>query len=212
MWRIIIHILVITGLSLALFTMTKILSITHEEYYTVPDLYIFNKGNASPEIRKQILDKLQLFQDGYEARDTSNLDSYMDQLFSRENILILGTMPNEIYSGYLEAADLVSSDWLYWGDVKLLVEQSNISAMDSVVWVSTIGQVEFDLSRWLVLPLRLTGVMVNEGQDWKFQQLQFQFDLDLSWILGAILIISLLILASIVRLVFVIIRKQIPEV
>ena len=212
MWRILIHILVIIGLSLALFTMTKILSIPHVEYYTVPDLHLYNKGNASPEIRQQILDKLQLFQEGYEARDTSNLESYMDKLFSRENILILGTMPNEIYSGYSEAADLVSSDWLYWGDVKLLVEQSNISAMDSVAWVSTIGKVEFDLSRWLVLPLRFTGVMVNEGQDWKFQQVQFQLDLDSSWILGAILIISLLILASIIRLVFLIIRKQMQEV
>ncbi len=54
----------------------------------------------------------------------------------QENILILGTMPGEIYSGYVEAADLVSSDWLYWGDVQMLVESSNISASDSVAWFS----------------------------------------------------------------------------
>ena len=45
-------------------------------------------------------------------------------------------MPGEIYSGYVEAADLVSSDWLYWGDVQMLVESSNISASDSVAWFS----------------------------------------------------------------------------
>jgi hypothetical protein len=31
----------------------------------------------------------------------------------------------------------------------------------------------------LVLPLRLSAVMVKEDLDWKFQSMQFQFDLDL---------------------------------
>lgn len=207
MWRIIINALGIIGLTLTLFAVTRILTLTHEEYYAVPDLHIFDKGNADPEVRQQILEQLQLFQDGYDARDTSNLEMYMDQLFSRENILILGTMPNEIYKGYVEAADLVSSDWLYWGDVKLLIEQSNISARDSVAWVSTIGKVDFDMSRWLTLPLRFSGVMVNEGQAWKFQQVQFQFDLEFSWILGVIFLLSLMLLASIARLVYIIIRN-----
>lgn len=156
----------------------------------------------------EIMEQLELFQQGYAARDTSGLASFMDRLISRQQILILGTMPNEIYSGFEEAADLVQSDWLSWGDVKLLVEQSNISGSDSVVWVSTIGTVEFDLSRLMVLPLRFSGVMVREGQDWKFQQLQFQFDLDSSWILGAIFLLSLLLLATIIRFVFVVVSNR----
>ena len=134
------------------------------------------------------------------------LESYMDQLFSRENILILGTMPGEIYSGYEEAADLLSSDWLIWGDVTMMTESANISSSDSVAWFSMIGHVEFDLSRWLDLPLRVSGVMVKEGQHWKFQQLQFQFDLDSSWILSLIILLSILLLLSLVRLVVLIVR------
>ncbi len=147
-----------------------------------------------------------MFQDGFTARDTSVIGSYMDQLFSRENVLILGAMPNEIYSGFTEATDLVQSDWLYWGDVRFLMDQSHISVRDSVAWVATIGKVQFDMSRFLVLPLRFSGVLVKEQQTWKFQQAQFQFDLDFSWILAALVLLSLMLIASIIRLVYVIIK------
>ncbi len=123
MWRIILNVLGIIGLVLALFVVTKMLSVTHEDYYGNRDHYLYDVGNAAPEVRKEIEDQLELFQDGYTARDTSVIDSYMDQLFSKENVLILGTMPNEIYSGFAEATDLVQSDWLYWGDVRFLMEQ-----------------------------------------------------------------------------------------
>jgi hypothetical protein len=130
----------------------------------------------------------------------------MEQLFSGENILILGTMPGEIYSGYTDAAELVSSDWLYWGDVNLQVESSNISATDSVAWFSMIGNVKFDLSSLLNLPLRVSGVMVHTGGNWKFQQLQFQFDLDTQWVFLLIALLALMFLVSIIRLIFVIFR------
>jgi hypothetical protein len=117
-------------------------------------------------------------------------------------------MPGEIYSGYIEAADLVSSDWLLWGDVYMLVESSNISASDSVAWFSMIGHVVFDMSRWLDLPLRVSGIMVREDMGWKFQQLQFQFDLDITWVLYVTILLAILLLVSIIRLVFVIIRSS----
>lgn len=79
---------------------------------------------------------------------------------------------------------------------------------DSVAWVSMIGTVEFDMSRWLELPLRVSGVMVKEHRTWKFQQVQFQFDLDLSWLLGSIILLSIMLLASILRLLVVVIRKS----
>jgi hypothetical protein len=117
-------------------------------------------------------------------------------------------MPGEIYSGFVEAADLVSSDWLIWGDVHMLVESSNISASDSVAWFSMIGHVVFDMSSWLDLPLRVSGIMVQEDQGWKFQQLQFQFDLTVTWVLYGIILLAILLLVSIIRLVFLIIRAS----
>ena len=131
----------------------------------------------------------------------------MDDLFSQENILILGTMPKEIYSGYDEASDLVRSDWLQWGDVRLLVKNSNISNHGDVAWISTIGFVEFDISRFLVLPLRLSGLLVKEDFGWKFQQVQFQFDLDSSFTVMAILLLWILFLLSVLRFLYLLYRR-----
>jgi hypothetical protein len=201
--KIVLNVLVAAGFGLALFLATKMLEIPHQEFQEDPTMYLYDRGNASPAIRTGVLEQLEHFQKGYTMRDTSILDSYMEQLFSKENMLILGTMPGEIYSGYEEAADLVSSDWLYWGDVYMLTESSNISASDSVAWFSMIGHVEFDLSRWLDLPLRVSGVMVQENRMWKFQQLQFQFDLDSSWILSLTILLTILLLISLSRLVII---------
>jgi hypothetical protein len=204
--KIILHVLVVAGFALALFIVTKTFEIPHQEYQEDPGLFLYDQGNASPSVRAEIMQQLELFQKGYTERDTSILESYMEKLFSKENILILGVMPGEIYSGYVEAADLVSYDWLLWGDVFMLTESSNISASDSVAWFSMIGHVVFDMSSWLDLPLRVSGVMVQEEQSWKFQQLQFQFDLNMIWVLYATILLSILLLVSIIRLIFVVIR------
>ena len=200
--KIFLNALVVVGFALALIITTKTLVIPHQEYQNDPFQFLYDKGNASPALRAEIMEQLELFQEGYDKRDTSILESYMEQLFSRENILILGTMPGEIYSGYVEAADLISSDWLLWGDVDMLVKSANISASDSVAWFSMIGHVVFDMSSWLDLPLRVSGVMVQENQGWKFQQLQFQFDLTVTWVLYGIILLAILLLVSIIRLVF----------
>ena len=199
MMKILNSFLILSGLGLTLFITTKTFKIPHKEYYNQKDAYVFKRGNADPEVRNQIEQKLRQFQEGYEARDTSVLYYFMDDLFSQENILILGTMPNEIYSGYDEASDLVRSDWLQWGDVRLLVQNANISTQGNVAWISTVGFVEFDLSRFLVLPLRFSGVLVHEDFGWKFQQVQFQFDLDSSFTVMAILLLWILFLLSVLR-------------
>jgi len=204
--KIFLNALLTAGFALALIITVKTFVIPHQEYQEDPSLFLYDQGNASPAVRAEILEHLEYFQDGYDKRDTSILESYMEQLFSRENILILGTMPGEIYSGYEEAADLVSSDWLEWGDVQMLVESANISASDSVAWFSLIGHVVFDMSSWLDLPLRVSGIMVREDPGWKFQQLQFQFDLNIQWVLYVTILLAIFLLLSIIRLVFLIIR------
>ena len=124
----------------------------------------------------------------------------MQSLYSKDNILILGTMPDEVYTGYKKATQLVKTDWESWGDCKFEIDSANISSFGNTAWFSTKGYVEFDLSGLLVIPLRLTGIMVKEDQEWKFQQQQFQFDIDFSFSLIATLIISVWILLSIITL------------
>ncbi len=137
-------------------------------------------GNATPEVRTAVLSQLGRFQEGYTRRDVKQLDTYMQGVFSRERPVVLGTMPGEIYVGYPQVAKLIREDWDSWGDCRFRLDQSQISAVGNVAWFATVGSIKFDLSRYLVLPLRLTGVMANENGVWKVRQAQFQFDLDLS--------------------------------
>ena len=87
--KIFLNIFLAAGLALALFLATKMLEIPHQEFQDDPTLFLYDQGNASPSIRTEILNQMEQFQEGYDKRDTSMLESYMDQLFSRENILMI---------------------------------------------------------------------------------------------------------------------------
>jgi len=189
-----------------LFLVTRIFKKADEQKIASPATAVYSLGNAPDSIRKEIIDQLHKFQDGYSNRDTSQVKTFMESLYSRKNVLILGTNPNEIFSGYERASSLVKSDWESWGDCKFNVDSANISSAGDIAWFSTRGYVEFDLSKLLVIPLRLTGIMVKEDGTWKFQQQQFQFDIDFSFALLAILILAAWILVNIVSLAVVSVR------
>ena len=187
-------------LIMILFLVTRLFKKADERMVQSPAKAFYSKGNSPDTIRLEIIDQLKKFQDGYSKRDPKNIAAFMQSLYSRDNILILGTMPNEVYRGYENATRLVETDWESWGDCKFEIDSANISSSGNTAWFSTRGYVEFDLSQLLVIPLRLTGIMVKEDQEWKFQQQQFQFDIDFTFSLIATLIISAWILSSIIIL------------
>jgi hypothetical protein len=187
-------------LFIILFLVTRTFKRADEKIFLFPSRSYYSKGNAPDSSRKEIIGQLKKFQDGYSKRDIKNIDAFMQSLFCRENILILGTMPGEIYSGYERATRLVKTDWESWGDCKFIIDSANISSSGNTAWFSTRGYVKFDLSKLLVIPLRLTGIMVKEDQEWKFQQQQFQFDIDFTFSLLATLIITAWILISLITL------------
>ena len=193
-------------LLLILFLVTWMFKRADGERILSPATAVFSRGDAPDSVRKEIIGQLNKFQEGYTNRDTSQVRAFMESLYSVESVLILGTSPGEVFIGHDRAARLVKSDWESWGDCRFNVDSASISSAGDVAWFSTKGYVEFDLSKLLVLPLRLTGVMVREGQVWKFRQQQFQFDIDFSFSLLAIVVISVWILVSLVTLVVVSVR------
>lgn len=88
------------------------------------------------------------------------------------------------------------------------MDTAHISASGNVAWIATIGFVEFDLSRFLVLPLRLSAVMVKEGLTWKFQFMQFQFDLFLFTLFIAIPVLMIWLSVSLVNLIVIVVRRS----
>jgi hypothetical protein len=193
-------------ISILLYTVLITLSHPHEAYYDAKDAFLFSRGNAPDSLRAEIMKQLDKFQDGYTNRDTTQLKPFMEALFSKEHSLVLGTMPNEILIGRDRVSRLVWSDWKSWGDCTFLMHNAHISTSGDVAWISTIGYVKFDLSRFLILPLRLSAVMVNEDQTWKFQYMQFQFDLDFTFLLLTIIILSIWLTVSLVILAIMIVK------
>jgi len=187
-------------LFIILLLVTRIFKRADEKAILSPGKSFYSAGNAPDSTRMEIIGQLNKFQDGYTKRDPKNLDTFMITLFSRENVLILGTMPNEIYNGFKNAGSLVKSDWESWGDCRFETDSANISSAGNIAWFSTRGYVKFDMSKLLTIPLRLSGIIVKEDSTWKFRQLQFQFDIDFSFSLIATLLISGWILVCIITL------------
>jgi hypothetical protein len=191
-----------------LFLVTRIFKRADERKYGLEAIPVFSKGNAPDSIRKEIIVQLNKFQDGYTKRDVNQVESFMQSLYSSDNILILGTMPGEIFKGYNRATYLVQSDWESWGDCKFVIDSANISSNGNVAWFATRGFVKFDMSSLLVIPLRLSGVMVKEDGIWKFQQQQFQFDIDFSFNLIAIILLFIWLVVNLITLSITIFKKQ----
>ena len=198
-------------ISLLLYSVIVILRHPHNEYYDTKDRFVFSKGNAPDIVRSEILEQLRKFQDGYTNRDTSQVTLFMDQLFSQNDLLLLGTMPHEILIGQDKATKLIFSDWKSWGDCTFLIDNAYISTESNVAWISTIGFVKFDMSRFLILPLRLSAVMVKENSIWKFQYMQFQFDLDFTFLLLTIVLLILWLSVSLISLIVMIVRRLVTS-
>ncbi len=171
--RIFQQALKVVFISFLLFSLTIFFRNPHKEFNVAKDDYVYSAGNAPESDRSEILTQLVKFQEGYTNRDLDQLDPYMEELFSKDNTLVIGTMPDEIYIGQEEVSDLIYSDWNSWGDCTFLIDKAHISAAEDVAWISTIGYVKFDIPSFLVLPLRLSAVMVKEDLGWKIQFMQF---------------------------------------
>jgi hypothetical protein len=205
--KIVIGILRVCLIGILLYSVLMILRHPSEAHYGSTGTYPFSRGNAAEDVRAEIIGQLHAFQSGYTQRDTSRLDPFMEQLFSRDNVLVLGTMPREVLTSHERTKGLVSSDWRTWGDCRFLMDDAHISASGNVAWISTIGYVKSDLSRFLILPLRLSAVMVKETDTWKFQQMQFQFDVDFSFILLTVVVLLIWLPMSLISLAVVTVRS-----
>jgi hypothetical protein len=190
-----------------LFLVTRTFKRADERNYGSASAAVFSKGNAPDSIRMEVFAQLNKFQEGYSKRDIKQVEPFMQSLYSKENILILGTMPGEIFTGYKAANGLVKTDWESWGDCRFAMDSASISTNGNVTWFSARGYVKFDLSSLLVIPLRLTGVMIKEDGSWKFQQQQFQFDIDFSFSLLATVLLVIWLLASVIALVIEVVRR-----
>jgi hypothetical protein len=94
----------------------------------------------------EIKQVLQCFQDGYTVRDVENLDEFMKLFVLGEDAELIGIgasarNENEWFQGAERIREIIESDWQYWGDVRLDVQEAKITVKDEVAWLSTVGTI-----------------------------------------------------------------------
>ncbi len=87
---------------------------------------------------------LQKFQDGYTARDVTQVDSFMELFIKSDEIELVGVGAtkrggDEWFQGWQAIREIVEGDWTYWGDVRLDVAGAKITVAGDVAWLSTCG-------------------------------------------------------------------------
>jgi hypothetical protein len=89
---------------------------------------------------------LQKFQDGYTARDVGRLDDFMQLFIPNDEIEMIGIgaakrSATEWFEGRSRIREIIESDWLYWGNVRLDIDGAKITIHGETAWLSTTGTV-----------------------------------------------------------------------
>lgn len=99
------------------------------------------------ENRNEIVQVLKKFQNGYDRRDLREVDSFMNEVFVKDDdLLIIGTSAINVNSeewceGYENVRTLIEDDWKYWGDLKINIDDAKISIECNSACVSLEGTV-----------------------------------------------------------------------
>jgi len=103
------------------------------------DKSVFEMSNAnSNEEIEEVRKVLQVFQEGYTKRDLNYVDEYMKEVFLLdEDLVVIGTDAEELCLGVDATRGIVESDWKYWGDFKMNVEEAIICVNGDVAYFAT---------------------------------------------------------------------------
>ena len=101
------------------------------------------KHNLVEKSNKEVLDIMEVLhklKDGYRKRDIEKVEDFVEELFIRgDETCILGTGTDELFLGIEQVKELLKSDWQYWGDVNIDLENIYIDKKDDVAWFATTG-------------------------------------------------------------------------
>jgi len=170
-WAVIVLLLVCGSFVLGFAARPRLKQATRNELHRQ---YLVQKGDAPPAVRTGVLDSLRAFQDGYTKRDPKELDAFMHHLFpENEDMLLTGTDQGEWARGYGAVGEFIKADWLNWGDLRLMVDDSIVWSTGDTAWLASIGVVRSGRSD---RPLRFAAVLNQKDGHWVFRQLHFQWD------------------------------------
>ena len=98
-------------------------------------------------MENELMEVLNIFKLAYIKRDPKMVDSFMEELFDKdEDIIIIGTGASEWCTGYEEAKDIFLGDFEYWGDLRINAEEATIIPLGNTAVIYTTGTVKYSFS------------------------------------------------------------------
>lgn len=132
-------------------------------------------GSGGERDREAVRQTLRSLQGYYEKRDLTQIDRCIDETMELRDILILGTSPREVFKSRQEVRNLLYGDWKFWGKVSLDTDQAAIDIIGDAAYVLVKGEVKLNIWR-LRVPLKLTGLLLREDEEWRINKLRFAAD------------------------------------
>lgn len=98
-------------------------------------------------MRADILSTFYSFVKGYQGRDASSIDSFMELFSDCKDTQMIGigaTKPGEYewFTGKDEIKEIILSDWQYWGAVHFDMEDIRITERNDTAWFSLCAELE----------------------------------------------------------------------
>ncbi len=88
-------------------------------------------------------------------------------------MLLPGTESNEWVRGYYDVKKLIRRDWVDRDNLRLDLNDCQVSSADDLAWVATHGYLySVDSKR----QVRFSATLGRMNGEWKFRQLQFQYE------------------------------------
>ena len=133
----------------------------------------FSQTNKIEQIaKKEVIEVLQQFQDGYTKRDTTIIDEFL-KMFS-DNIVYMGIASHEFFKGKESVRELTLWDWERWFDLKVPVSEENIRIDNEVAWFEIIG-VSGPWRDGKKYEIRMVGSLIKSKDVWLFKQICFSY-------------------------------------
>ncbi|MEG1256206.1 nuclear transport factor 2 family protein [Clostridium sp.] len=96
------------------------------------------------DIKNELIEILNIFEEAYIQRDVNKIDNFMDSLFDKnENVIVVGTSGGEWCIGYEEVKDIFLSDWEYWGDLRIKADEATIIPLGNTALIYTTGTIKY---------------------------------------------------------------------
>ena len=120
---------------------------------------------------REILEVLTRFQDGYFKRDLSVVKTYVEEHFT-EDVLVIGTGPDEWCHRLEEVEKLVEGDWKEWGDLELAIDRAVVRVREDWGWLVVPGTLTQSGDSFSI---RISAGLRKEEGGWKFHQMTFSY-------------------------------------